>query len=350
MDKLNLPLLLTRALFSLTKKLLAITLLAHVSHAGASSLFEENAVLEVNLAGPLSSLLEEGNEREELPFILRAADVEHSIKVRLRGKSRRRVCSFPPLRFNFAVNNTAQSIFEDQNKLKLVTHCRDTDSAQLDTLQEYAAYRIFNLISDVSYKVRLLHISYTDTDGRLKESSFNRYGFLIESASGLASRVGGEPAEVAGISLSSLDSQQAATAYIFQYLIGNTDWSLVTADADDTCCHNVDLFHIGPDAYLVPYDFDLAGLVNARYARPDPALRISKVTQRRYRGYCISGDALEKALIAIKDRRVDILAVISQLPGVSQKEIEATARYLDQFFVRANNVDKMTQSFERRCL
>lgn len=244
------------------------------------------------------------------------------------------MCHFPPLRLNFAVGDTAQSIFEDQDKLKLVTHCREGDSAQLDALQEYAAYRIFNLISDVSYKVRLLHITYTDTDGRLKENTFNRYGFLIESASALANRVGGKPAHVTGVSLSSLDSQQAATVYIFQYLIGNTDWSLVTADGDDACCHNGDLFHIGSVAYLVPYDFDLSGLVNARYAQPDPSLRISRVTQRRYRGYCVSSDSLKDALTAIKARRVDILDVIRQLPGVSRKEIEATAKYLDQFFVR----------------
>ncbi len=160
MDERNLTLRLTRVLFSLTKKLLTIVLLAHVSHTSASSLFEEE------------------NDRKELPFVLRTNDVEHSIKVRIRGKSCRRVCTFLPLRINFAVDGTAQSIFEGQDKLKLVTHCREYNSAQLDTLEEYAAYRIFNLISDVSYKVRLLHITYTDTDGRLKENTFDRYGFL----------------------------------------------------------------------------------------------------------------------------------------------------------------------------
>ncbi len=174
MDERNLTLRLTRVLFSLTKKLLTIVLLAHVSHTSASSLFEDNAVFEVNLTGPLSSLFEEENDRKDLPFVLRANDVEHSIKVRIRGKSRRRVCSFLPLRISFAVDDTTQSIFEGQDKLKLVTHCREYNSAQLDTLEEYAAYRIFNLISDVSYKVRLLHITYTDTDGRLKENTFVR--------------------------------------------------------------------------------------------------------------------------------------------------------------------------------
>lgn len=332
------------------KKLLLLVLLAVVSHASASSLFDDDTVLEVKLSGPLSSLFEDKDDRTELPFLLSANDVEHSIKVRVRGKSRKRVCSFPPLRINFAVDETAQSIFAGQDKLKLVTHCGEGDAAQRDTLEEYAAYRIFNLISDVSYRVRLLHITYTDTDTRLKENSFSRYGFLIESAPGLADRVGGQPVHVAGVSPRSFDNQQATAVFIFEYLIGNTDWSLVTADEDDTCCHNVNLFDIGSTRHYVPYDFDLSGLVNARYARPDPSLRISRVTQREYRGYCVSTEALKNALNAIKARRADILDVIRQLPGLPEKSIAGSAKYLDQFFVRANDVDKIVQSFERRCL
>ena len=331
-------------------KLISLVLLVHVSHVSASSLFDDNTVLEVSLTGPLSSLFEEENDRRQLPFVLRANGVEYSIKVRVRGKSRRRVCSFPPLRINFAADDTAQSIFEGQNLLKLVTHCRQNSAAQSDTLREYAAYRIFNLISEVSYRVRLLHITYTDTDGRLKEDMFERYGFLIESASALADRVGGQPAYVTGVSRSSLDSQQAAAVYVFQYLIGNTDWSLVTADEDDTCCHNGDLFDIGSGRYYVPYDFDLSGLVNARYARPDPSLRISSVTKRRYRGYCISTDAVKGALSAIRARRVDILDLTSQLSGLSQKDIEGMTKYIKQFFVRTDDEDKTVQSFDRACL
>ena len=331
-------------------KLITFVLLVHVSHASASSLFEDNTIIEVNLTGPLSSLFESDDDRRELPFILRTNDVERSIKVRVRGKSRRRVCTFPPLRINFTVNDTSQSIMEGQDKLKLVTHCRENKSAESDILQEYAAYRIFNLISEVGYRVRLLRITYTDTDGGFKESVFDRYGFLIESASALAERVGGQAEHVTGVSLRSLDNQQAATVYIFQYLIGNTDWSLVTADDDDTCCHNGDLFDIGSVRYYVPYDFDLAGLVNAPYARPDPSLRISRVTQRLYRGYCISTDALKDALSTIKARRVDILDVIRQLPGLSLKEIVATIIYLEEFFVRADDENKIVKLFERRCL
>lgn len=327
-----------------------IVLLALSSNVGASPLFEDSRVLGVKLNGPLSSLFETADDRTELPFSFTANGAEHAVKVRLRGKSRRRVCEFPPLRLNFSAADTSQSIIAGQDKLKLVTHCRGSRAAQVDLLEEYAAYRIFNLLSDFSFRVRLLHITYTDTDGGLKESTFDRYGFLIEPAPGLAERVGGELTEVPGVSLGSLDVDQIATVFIFQYLIGNTDWSLVTNEEDDACCHNGDLIDTASGRYYVPYDFDLSGMVNARYARPDPSLRIKRVTQRRYRGFCIPGEALEDALGKIMARRAAIMNVIAQLPGLSTKEIAATRRYIDKFFAEADNADKLLASFERRCL
>jgi hypothetical protein len=332
------------------RKLFLLVLLVVVSPASASSLFDDDAVLEVKLSGPLSSLLKEKDGSRELPFLLRANGIEHLVKVRLRGKSRRVVCSFPPLRINFATGDTAQSVFENQDKLKLVTQCQKRRSSQLDVLQEYAAYRIFNLLSEISYKVRLLHITYTDTEGRPEKNTFDHYGFLIESSSELADRVGGQPVQETGLSIDSLDSKHAATVFVFEYLIGNTDWSLVRAEVDDRCCHNGDLLDIGSARYYVPYDFDRSGLVNARYAKPDLDLRISRVTQRLYRGYCISTDALKNALGTVKARKADILGVISQLPVLSQKEIKATMKYLERFFDQASDEDKIVKLFERKCL
>ena len=93
------------------EKFALLFLLAHVPQANAASLFEDNAVLQVNLSGPLSSLFDKEGGNEELPFVLRAGDIEHSVKVRVRGKSRRRLCSFPPLRLTFSEADTALSIF-----------------------------------------------------------------------------------------------------------------------------------------------------------------------------------------------------------------------------------------------
>lgn len=339
-----------RAFSYLTNILVVLFLSIVVSAAGASPLFDEDSVLAIKLTGPLGRLIRQGDDRLELPFVLQAGDADFAVKVRVRGKSRLSVCSFPPLRINFSADDTGNSVFERQNKLKLVTHCQNKSSSQSNALQEYGAYRIFNIMSSVGYRVRLLRITYADISDDARENVLERYGFLIESSRELAARVGGKPSRLPGLALSSLDETQAATVYIFQYLIGNTDWSLVVADGDDKCCHNSDLFEIDARQYIVPYDLDLSGLVNARYAKPDPTLGISKVTKRRYRGYCLTGDALAEALRATKARREDILAVFKQMPGMSQKENRATVKYLDQFFAKADNEEKLVRSFTNQCL
>lgn len=329
---------------------LALLLAAFCVHANASPLFEDDTVLEMALTGPLTGVIEDDEQRNERRFALLADGTEHAIKVRLRGNSRVRVCDFPPLRLNFAGSHTAQTLFAGQDKLKLVTHCRDGRSATSQVIKEYAAYRIFNLISDVSYRVRLVRIQYSDTDARSEPAAAERYGFVIESSAELAQRTNAQPASATGVSLASLAERQAARVFIFHYLIGNTDWSLVTADSDDECCHNGDLFDIDADRYLVPYDFDLSGLVNARYAKPDPSLRISRVTQRLYRGYCISDEAVAGALTEIEAKRETILAVVREAPGFAEKDRATTERYLERFFREAQDKDKLLKKFARACL
>ncbi len=332
------------------KKTFPLALLCVVAQAGASPLFNDDAVIDVELTGPIGSLIKNKKERNELPFVLKANGVEYHIQVRVRGKSRLRVCEFPPLRFNFSGRDTEQTVFAGQDKLKLVTHCRNRNVAQADALQEYAAYRMFSLVSDIGYRVRLLRITYRNSDERRKHEVIVRYGFLIESRTELADRIGGRSAKVAGVSLLSLDDHQAALVYVFQYMIGNTDWSMAMADDDDVCCHNGDILEIESKHFYVPYDFDLAGLVNAKYAYPDPALRIRKVTQRMYRGYCTSRDTLQSALGMVRKRKADILGVLSEIPGLPEDEQAMSIDYLNQFFTQAEDEEKMLQSFERRCL
>ena len=318
--------------------------------AVAAPLFEDDTVLNVRLSGPLGTLIEHPESREARAFVLSANGVDHAIMVRVRGRSRLDVCQFLPLQFEFGGEGTANTVFEGQQRLKLVTHCRTSASYETSVLREYAAYRIFNLISEVGYKVRLLHITYHDTDGRLEDTTFQRYGFLIEPAAALADRTDGQVAEVGGVSLALLDKPQAAAVFIFQFLIGNTDWSLVPSEGESCCCHNIDLVDIGSRRYSVPFDFDLSGLVNARYARPHPKLRISRVTQRRYRGYCIDPEALAGALTRITMLRADILDVINGLPGLSPEARTISLAYLERFFARAEDEDKLLFSFGRSCL
>ena len=147
-----------------------------------------------------------------------------------------------------------------------------------------------------------------------------------------------------------LDARHSALVFVFHYLIANTDWSQVRFIEDDTCCHNGRLIKIAEQYYLVPYDFDMAGLVNARYAKPHPDLRLRSVKTRRYRGYCTSEPVLRDALREVVARREDILRIVEELPGSSEKDRRSRSSFLQGFFKSAENEDKLLRRFERRCL
>lgn len=318
--------------------------------ASAAPLFDEREVIEIGLAGPFGALFEEGEERAEQDFFLDQAGTQQALKIRVRGHSRIRVCEFPPLRLSFPFEMASQSVFAGQDKLKLVTHCRNHDRGEQDMLQEYAAYRILNVLTDISYRVRLLRIHYQDSDGVLPEQSTPRYGFVIEPRAEFAERTGARQAVLAGFPRYRHEQQHAALMYVFQYLIGNTDWQLLRADQEEGCCHNLELFELDSQIIFVPYDFDLAGLVNARYAYPDSKLRIKRVTQRLYRGLCTDRETLRGALRAVTSRRDEILAVVSEVPELERDTIEWSADYLGGFFEEAENEERLLDTFEKHCV
>ena len=321
-----------------------------VAPASASPLFERDEVIDVELVGPIHSVIKSAESRTEFPFVLRSDGEALDIEVRVRGKSRVEICGFPPLRLNFERGRPERGLFAGQDKLKLVTHCRDGDRAETNAIEEYLAYRIFGLLSEVGYRVRLLRITYSDTEGRTGTGLQGRFGFVIEPPDRLAERVGGVVLEIGGVALGRLDPDQAALVYVFQYMIGNTDWSLVSAEHEGVCCHNGDLLDIGGAIYYVPYDFDLAGIVNARYAKPLPEMRLRSVRQRRYRGFCTERETLRTAIRQVNARRNDIHEVIRSTPGLSARDADNISDYLDAYFERAQDEDKLLRSFERACI
>ncbi len=314
----------------------------------AAPLFEHQAVIDAVLEGPLGELLDDPDTRDQLPFEFRIDGTTHAVKVRLRGKSRLRVCDFLPLRLNFKKGEVDGSLFAGQDKLKLVVPCHSSERAEENLLEEYAVYRMFNLLSPAGYRVRLLRTTFLDTaaDG----DTTTLHAFLLEADAQLAARLGGQRSDRTEVALEWLDEQQMALVYVFQYLVGNVDWSLVLASGDDRCCHNGTLIQTPADLLYVPYDFDLSGFVDAPYAFPPPELRLKSVRQRRYRGFCTDRVYLRQALQTIVAKRPQMVAVVQSLPVLSDKDKARRIAYLDQFFRAAGDEERLLERFERRCI
>jgi hypothetical protein len=326
----------------------AVVAVLALSPLAAAPLFDDSAVIDAVLKGPLADVMDDTDNREELPFLLRVDGTDHEIKVRLRGKSRTRVCDFTPLRLNFRKGEVDGTLFAGQNKLKLVVPCHRSERAEKDLIEEYAVYRIFNLLSPASYRVRLVQMSFEDSGS--SKGGDQLFTFVLEPSGQLAARLGGGESELAEVALSWLDADHMALVYVFQYLVSNVDWSLVRPEGEEACCHNGTLIETDDKLLYVPYDFDLSGFVNAPYAFPPPELHIDRVTQRRYRGFCTERTRLEQALETIVSKRQDIEALIESLPVLSEKDKERRIGYLAQFFRAAGNEDRLLRVFERRCL
>ena len=248
------------------------------------------------------------------------------LRARTRGFWRLKSCAFPPLRLNFAGKAVRNTALEHVDRPKLVSHCRDDERYDQYVLQELQLYRVYRLLTPFSHNARLLRLTYVDSASRKVETT--RYALLLEEEQALARRVRGTLVKEKGAGPDALQPRHAAIFGVFQYLIGNTDWSIYAL-------HNAELVRDSIfDIVPVPYDFDFAGAVNALYATVDPKLPIKNVRERIYRGYCVPQEDLDAALALFRGRREAIYALYRDDVGrlLEPRVVEATLAYFDAFY------------------
>lgn len=279
------------------------------------------------------------------------------LKIRPRGKSRRikTNCAFPPLRLNFKTKEVANTVFEGQDKMKLVTHCGKLGSnrqAHRDQLHsEYLLYRIFNLITPYSFQVRRLNITYSHPDGlnSARRKSHIHPAFVIEHKSALAARTGMSLASQPSFSLESLDAYQAELGAMFAYFSGNTDYSFTRGPQTDACCHNAIALGGSSRVIPVPYDFDSTGFVDPPYAAPAAKLKISNVTRRLYRGFCTHQKELEAVRTNFLAKQASIVELIQEYPDISAKRRRKLSRYAADFFTTLKSAESFNKRISSRC-
>jgi hypothetical protein len=316
-------------------------------------LFESSEPIHLKITAALPSLMR--NRQGTTPTAGTLVDPSNQalpVNLSLRGITRRAsdICDFPPLRVDFTTAPPATSVFAGQRRLKLVTHCRRSESFQQYVLLEYAAYRMFNQISPKSFRVRLANIDYVDSGGRPLAS---RVGFFIEDLDDVAKRNGTRQTKAPPlIATTALNPTDAARYALFQHMIANHDWSMRAGPAGDECCHNAKL--IGPLALgrvtPIPYDFDFSGMVDAPYATPPAELTIHSVRQRQYRGYCFHNSQTLAAAAQFRAARATILGVLDQTPGLDERARRKAAAYLDGFFAEIATDADVSAKLLKRCL
>jgi hypothetical protein len=297
------------------------------------NLFDSDELLEVSLRFDLTGFQKKSDKAGSFDGTMtfhpgQPDSLSVKVSVKHRGEYRYQTCSFPPIQLNFKKPVYAVADTGKIKKIKLVTHCKPGSQSDDYVLREYLVYKIFSLFSDTSFRVRLLKINYFDT--RKKNKSIIQYGFLIEPLNLLASRTNNVVVKAENLNQRSIIPAVMDRAAIFNYMIANWDWSVPGQ-------HNLAIVKskipaLSVQGIVIPFDFDLCGIVNADYGTPAPEMGLSSSRDRKYAGICRERQTTEKELLYFRSKKEEIYSVINDFPLLSQRSKKDITVFLDTFF------------------
>ena len=351
-----LAMILTFNLLAQSNKLKTADTISYSSNIDAVSdtipnmnLFDEETPMDLTLKYDITSFIKNKVDGEyldaELFIEYKNYSVTKKIRLKARGNNRRDQCFFPPIYLNFKTDPITSTELEGIKKIKLVTHCSTSKSYTNYILKEYLVYKLYNILSDYSFRVKLLNMEYIDT-GK-KERNYKRFGILIEPLDLLTKRSRSIEVESAFVKGIDVFEDEADLVALFQYMIGNTDWRIKSG-------HNTkfmkSLTKVTPKVSPVPYDFDYAGFVGTHYSHPQEWTSIKYVTQREYMGYCRNTD--EEYLITINkfiDKKDEILQAINSFNYLDERERKSLVDYIENFYDLLERPQNFIYTLKNEC-
>ena len=313
------------------------------------NLFDSDEPLELTIESDYKKLNKEKNNDEYQKAFLHyqlndSIVIKRKIRIKPRGEFRKKYCYFPPIRLNFKKTEFFVEDLRDLEKMKMVTHCRGGSDFEKYILKEYLVYKLFNLFTDLSFNARLLKVKYVDT-GR-KNKTQDTWAFLIEENDKMAARHGGALMENQKLSQPNMEDQHMTLVAVFEYMIGNTDWSIPGQ-------HNVKLLKFldlnKPAPYPVPYDFDYSGFVNASYAVPPEGLGLNNVRERRFLGYCRTAEEFQNVFNYFLEREEDVYQTITNFPYLGKKEKADLIKFIQTFYKNIKLPKASSRLFQSSC-
>ena len=345
-----------RVVFTL---LISFLLTAPLSYAQEKAkppkIFSSNDDLQVTFSGPWSTIKKNKKKDTKYPVQLSytgADGTQHTFdaEVTLRGITRRRICDFPPLKIHFDKKKMKGTEFRGNKSLKLVTYCDSNSKYEQYYVKEFLTYRIYNLITEYSFRAKPMVIEYKDSERDSKP--ITRFGFLIEDVDDMAKRNDLKELSIPSVPYRDLETVTTSQLSLFQYMIGNLDWAATGGPKDDSCCHNSRLIGAGDDVdpkFAVPYDFDSSGLVDAHYAAPPDGLRVKNIRQRLYRGFCVNNDELPRTIALFNEKKTDILSLFQNNTRLTNYMRDKSIDYIEDFYKIINNPKKLDREIIDKC-
>jgi len=314
-------------------------------------LFRSREPLEITLRAPFNELFKDRDTLQAKPQLgslefvdERKGPTSLPIKLETRGhfRLRRTTCSFAPLKVIFDREAAKGTVFGGQGSLKLGTHCQGAGRYEQNLLVEESIYRMYNAVTPLSHRTRLARIRYVPEQDTTKATV--KYGFFLEDDDEMAKRNGGKVLMQQGGRFSDMEASHMDLVGMFEYMIGNTDWSIFAI-------HNIRIVEVPTAAtyYPVAYDFDFSGLVSAPYAGPDYRLPIKSVKQRLYRGPCRKLDEIVPILQTFSAKRDSIYAALRSSTALEPGRLKEATDYLDSFFEDIKNPKNFNDALGYAC-
>lgn len=319
--------------------------------SSAQRLFRSTTPVEVTFTTSLKKLVGERDSTRLNPYGAlmtykdsAGKDVSLPVVLRARGHFRRqaRNCFFPPIRWDARRSDVQGTLFQGLTRMKITTNCRPGNSDyEQYILAEYAAYRAYQLVSPLYFRTRLARITYKDSARATPDVT--SWAFFIEDDDEMARNHNMKVLNQKGALFDDLDQRQLMITTLFEYMIGNTDVSI-------SGLHNIVLLRdsTGLAIYPVAYDFDFSGLVNTRYATPDPRLGLRRVTERLHRGPCKPLAEWKPVFALFQSKRAAIDSLYGTIPELNPGRVKDARSYLDDFWkVIANDRDARAEIVDR---
>lgn len=270
--------------------------------------------------------------------------LSREIEVKLRGQYRRSYCSIPPLKLKFKDANFGYEGWDGLKSIKLVTTCKSSDSFDRYLVKEYLAYKMYNVLTPKSFRVRMARITFRDKNDRY--DAVEQLAFFIEDVDDVAERNDAFELEPDRMSEAWANTELANVMAVFEYAIGNTDWHIGNL-------HNMKVIKsndpIAGTSYLVPYDFDFSGFVNTHYALPNDVHMIPDVKTRLFLGTCTSRAEILSAVLHVKAAQEEWNSIITSCPYLNEDTRKECLDYMEEFYRLLENPRRMELVFFQEC-
>ncbi len=319
--------------------------------AGLSQgLFDTETLLKIKIVADYELLLNDISDSADyhearLIYTEDKKKIKLDVQLKARGNIRRSkdFCAFPPLRVNFKKKDIKGSIFDGSDKIKLVTHCiTNKEEAHKNVLAEYLFYRIYNIISPISLRVRLAEIRYTDKNG--KTPPFKRMGFFIEKTSMLCNRVNCRQDKSLKLQAEQLHKETLRNISLFQYLIKNTDWAIAPVK-------NLKLILAVDEELLipVPYDFDFSNVIHASYLERIKHIENTTDVEVRIRGYCDEVGDFNSSIELFNQKKDEIIQLVRDFEHITDDHKAELSNHILVFYETINDPVRFNNDYLNNC-